>query len=187
LHKKIIHLKKGTMRHLLRKIGPSTKSADHDRHYIAAAGALAGIALIVVLNLSAGGLAGSIPLIAPMGASAVIVFCLPNSVLGQPWNVVVGNLVSALVGVCCAKWIEAPEMAAVAGMFLSVLGMVVTRSLHPPGGAVALTAILSGPPIKQLGFSFAVSPVLVSSIALVGLGVAFHSVTNWIVSKRSKS
>jgi CBS domain-containing membrane protein len=173
------------MRYFLRKIGPTAKSVDHDRHYLAAAGALAGIALIVGLNIAAGGLAASVPLIAPMGASAVIVFCLPNSPLGQPWNVVVGNMTCAVIGVACAKWIAEPEMAAVAGMFFAILAMVATRSLHPPGGAVALTAILSGPPIKQLGFAFAVSPVLVSSVALVGLSVAFHSLIDWIRNRRA--
>ncbi|UUZ55438.1 HPP family protein [Massilia sp. H-1] len=54
-------------------------------------------------------------LIAPMGASAVLLFCLPASPLAQPWAVIGGNLVSALVGVACARLLPDPLLAALAG------------------------------------------------------------------------
>ena len=47
----------------------------------------------------------SVYLIAPMGASAVLLFCLPASPLAQPWSVVGGNVVSGLVGMACVKWL----------------------------------------------------------------------------------
>ncbi len=134
---------------LLHKLGFSRSKTDHKVQYVAAGGALMGIALIVPIDvLAAHSFEAAVLLSAPMGASAVIVFCLPQSPLGQPWNVVIGNLISACVGVVCAKWIALPEAAAAIGMFGAVIGMVLTRSLHPPGGAVVLPAILSGPPIK---------------------------------------
>jgi len=171
-------MKDTSLRKLLKHIGPKSAAADHRAQLIAAMGALIGIGLIIVLDaIAAGGFAASVPLIAPIGASAVIVFSLPQSPLGQPWNVVVGNFCSACVGVACAKFVAQPELAAVLAMFGAVVVMALTRSLHPPGGAVALTAIVSGASIKQLGFSFVVSPVLVSSVALIVFALVYHRAT----------
>ena len=38
-----------------------------------------------------------------MGASAVLLFAAPHSALGQLWNVIGGHLISAAIGVTCAR------------------------------------------------------------------------------------
>lgn len=77
-------------------------------------------------------------LIAPAGASAVILFCLPHSPLGQPWSVAGGLLVSAAVGLACGHWIAVPWLALSLAVALSIWCMAALRCLHPPGGALAI-------------------------------------------------
>ncbi len=79
-----------------------------------------------------------------MGASAVLLFAAPASPLAQPWSIVVGNGVSALMGVLSASLVPDPALAAALAVMLAIAAMFLTRSLHPPGGAVALTAVIGG-------------------------------------------
>ena len=113
--------------------------------------------------------------IAPMGASAVLLFAVPASPLAQPWSIFGGNLVSALVGVTCAMFIPDPAAAAAFAVALSIGVMFLLRCLHPPGGAVAFTAVLGGPAVTALGYGFALSPVAVNSLFLVLAGLMFNN------------
>ncbi|MGE8674863.1 MAG: HPP family protein [Achromobacter kerstersii] len=112
--------------------------------------------------------------IAPMGASAVLLFAAPASPLAQPWSIMAGNLVSALVGVFCAQMIPEPGVAAAAAAALAIGAMFSLRCLHPPGGAVALTAVLGGPSVASLGYGFALWPVGLNSLILLCIAVAFN-------------
>jgi CBS domain-containing membrane protein len=112
-------------------------------------------------------------LIAPVGASAVLVFGLPGSPLAQPWSVVAGNTLSALVGTACALLVPDGAAGGALAVALAFGAMLAGRCLHPPGGAIALMAVLSHSP----SWSFAVVPVLTSSVLLVALAVAYHAAT----------
>lgn len=113
--------------------------------------------------------------IAPMGASAVLLFAVPASPLAQPWSIVGGNLVSALIGVSCALWLGPTGLAAGMAGALAIAAMFALRCLHPPGGAVALTAVLGGPAVSQLGYGFALWPVAANSILLLLLALLFNN------------
>lgn len=112
--------------------------------------------------------------IAPMGASAVLLFAAPASPLAQPWSLMAGNLVSALIGVFCAQFIAAPGVAAAVAVALAIGAMFSLRCLHPPSGAVALTAVLGGPAVAKLGFGFALWPVALNSAILLCIAVVFN-------------
>lgn len=128
----------------LRGFKPQQSPVNHQEKLRACLGALLGI--FVSASLSAWLLgAESLPfLIAPLGASAVLVYAVPASPLAQPWSVLAGNLVSALVGIACLHWIDQIALAAALAVALAIGAMFLLRCLHPPGGAVALTAVLSG-------------------------------------------
>ncbi|WP_088177884.1 HPP family protein [Methylotenera sp. N17] len=144
----------------------------------AAIGAFAGIALTAVSTYLITGELSSVPyLIAPMGASAVLLFSLPASPLAQPWSLLGGNLVAALVGVTCAIWIPNPMLAASIAVGASILLMLCMRCLHPPSGAVALTAVLGGPAIHALGYWFVAAPVALNSVILIITAIVFHTTT----------
>lgn len=141
---------------------------------LACVGALVGIALTGFVGALVTGGAAGVLLVAPMGASAVLVFAVPASPLAQPWPVVGGNTLSALVGIAAAALVPVPALAAGLAVGAAILVMSLTRSLHPPGGAAALLAVLGGPAVAALGWRFAFVPVLLNAASLAGLGVLFH-------------
>lgn len=113
--------------------------------------------------------------IAPMGASAVLLFAVPASPLAQPWSIIGGNLVAATVGVACARWIPDPGLAAGVAVAVAVALMFPLRCVHPPSGAVAVTAVLGGPAVQALGFGFVVMPVAINSMLLLLTALAFNN------------
>lgn len=131
------------------------------------AAAIAGIAMQI-------GYPGLPFLIAPIGASAVLVFAVPASPLAQPWPVFGGNLVSAVVGVAMAQSIANPMLAVGVAVCLAIIAMSVLRCLHPPSGAVAITAILGGDAITKAGFAYPVTLVAANSAALLAMGWLYH-------------
>ncbi len=112
-------------------------------------------------------------LVAPLGASAVLVFAVPASPLAQPWSVVGGNTVSALIGVLCVHLIDDPALAAGVAVAAAIVAMFALRCLHPPGGAAALLAVLTH--ASSLDFVF--FPVLVNSMLLVLVGIVYNTAT----------
>lgn len=129
---------------------------------IACAGALIGIGLIAALS----DVAGTTLLLAPIGASAVLVFAVPASPLAQPWPVIGGNSLSALIGLGSVWLLGEPGWAAALAVPLAILVMSLARCLHPPGGAVALLAATTGAALPL--------PIAVGSVLLVGVAWAFH-------------
>ena len=105
----------------------------------------------------------NIPIMAAsMGASAVLLFVVPTSPLAHPWSFAGGHLVSALVGVSCAKLIPDISLAAATAVGMAIISMHYLRCMHPPGGAAALLAVLGGDSIHALGFQFLLSPILLN-------------------------
>lgn len=113
-------------------------------------------------------------LVAPVGASAVLLFAVPASPLAQPWPIVGGNVISAIVGILVGFAVQDQLLASGLAVALAIVAMSLTRCLHPPGGAAALTAVLAGPSIAQAGYMFPLVPVGVNSMVLVVLGWLFH-------------
>lgn len=112
-------------------------------------------------------------LIAPLGASAVLVFAIHTSPLARPWAVIVGNTVSALVGMACLHSLGSSPWVGGLAVCLSIVVMFSLRCLHPPGGAIALLVVLS----HQPNYAFVVFPVLVNALLLVFLGIAINRMT----------
>ncbi|QFY63173.1 HPP family protein (plasmid) [Rhizobium grahamii] len=145
---------------------------------LACAGALVAIALTGLLCGMLFGEGSHLPLIvAPMGASAVLLFAVPASPLAQPWSIIGGNTISALMGVVAASLIHDPIIATGVGVSLAIAAMSFTRCLHPPGGAAALTAVLGGPVVASWGMLFPFVPVALNSCLLVAIGLLFHKLS----------
>jgi len=113
-------------------------------------------------------------LVAPIGASAVLVFGVPSSPLAQPWSVVGGNTLSALVGTAIAfMWEGDLAIAAALAVALAIAVMLWGRCLHPPGGACALLVVLMHKPSWHLVlFGF-----LLNSVLLVIAGWVYNHLT----------
>ncbi len=89
---------------------------------------------------------------APFGASSVPLFAVPNSPLAQPWSAIVGNIVAALVGVAVRLVVPDPALRIALAMGLAITVTILCRALHPPAGAVAMTAAMSPDAVRELGF-----------------------------------
>lgn len=155
---------------------PILAGAGLPDRFLACCGALMGIGLTALICAHLSFLsARDLPLlVAPMGASAVLVFAVPASPLAQPWPVLGGNTVSALVGVAAARFVPDPALAAGLAVGGAILAMSLLRCLHPPGGAAALTAVIGGPAIFSAGYLFALVPVCLNSAVLLMTGWLFH-------------
>ncbi|KQT86784.1 hypothetical protein ASG60_15195 [Methylobacterium sp. Leaf469] len=166
------------MRLFLRQLLPDTPPPSRRERLRAAAGALVGILVTGLIARLALGADAVLPvLIAPMGASAVLLFAVPASPLAQPWSILGGNGVAALVGVTAAAAIPDALAAASVAIGTAIALMTTLRCLHPPSGAVALTAVLGGPAIHDLGYGFVLWPVGANSVAILAVAIVFNNLT----------
>ncbi len=157
---------------------PILAGATLRERLVACLGALLGITLTGLICGAVFGSGAHLPMIvAPIGASAVLMFAVPASPLAQPWPIIGGNTISALVGVSVARFIHDPVVATGLAVSLAILAMSFARCLHPPGGAAALTAVIGGPAIASAGYLFPLVPVALNSVVLVALGLAFHKLS----------
>lgn len=162
----------------LRALWPAPVFVDAKERGRVVLGAAIGIVLTALLSHFArpwfGGAEASLPwLVAPLGASAVLVFGVPASPLAQPWSVVGGNTVSAMVGIACALTIADPALASAAAVSLAIAAMFSLRCLHPPGGAMALLVVLT----HTTHWGFALFPAAFNSLLLVAAGMAYNPLT----------
>lgn len=157
---------------------PNQQHVNGRERLRAAFGALLGILATTLLGyLFTDGDALLPWIIAPMGASAVLLFAVPASPLAQPWAMLGGNLMAAVVGVACARGFPEATMAAAVAVSAAIGLMFVLRCIHPPAGAVALTAVVGGPAIERLGYGFVFYPVLVNSLCLLLLAILYNRAT----------
>lgn len=163
---------------ILRALGPAVASTPPVEALRAGLGALVGLAVagIFALSPSVDGQLG-LYLIAPFGASSVLLFAVPNSPLAQPWAAVVGNTVAALIGVAACLLIADPALRIALAVGCAITATILCRALHPPAGAVAMTAAMSPDAVADLGFRFALTPVAAGTILLVALAAVYARLT----------
>ena len=120
-----------------------------------------------------------VPVVASMGASAVLLFAVPHGTLSQPWPLLGGHIVSALVGVTCAEFLGTSMPAAALAVGLAIGAMHYLRCLHPPGGATALVAVIGGPAVTSLGYQYVVTPVAINALVMFAVALAFNAPFAW--------
>lgn len=167
------------MNHLKSLLGIELNPVSSREKLVSLAGGLVSILFLTYVTERLLHLSGSAAVIASMGASAVLLFAVPHGQLSQPWPVLAGHVISALIGVTCAKWIPGPQLAAALAVSLSIGMMHHLKCIHPPGGATALTAVLGGGAVHEMGFRFVICPVLVNCLLMIGIAVAFNVFFGW--------
>ena len=116
-------------------------------------------------------------MIGSLGASAVLLYGAPRSPLAQPRNVIGGHLLSALVGVACWKLLhQAPWLAGALAVATAIAVMHATRTLHPPGGATALIAVIGSRDVHELGFLYVLVPCTLGPLVLVAVALAVNNI-----------
>lgn len=139
------------------------------------------LGILCVFGISSLWLSGvGLPLIvASMGASAVLLFAVPHGPLSQPWPLLGSHGLSAIIGVIVARYCHPPILAAGIAVGVSISVMYYLGCIHPPGGATALTAVLGGPEIHELGFLFVLLPVLLNACILLTAAIGLNWVFAW--------
>jgi len=160
-------------------LGIESAPVSHSERLVSIAGGFAGILLVLLVSHQFVGGQPAALIVASMGASAVLLFAVPHGPLSQPWPVAGGHLVSALIGVTCAKLVPGTFVAAALAVGLAIGAMHYLRCIHPPGGATALVAVVGGAGIHELGYGFVLAPVLLNVIAILATAVAFNYPWHW--------
>ncbi|EEY37018.1 HPP family protein [Vibrio mimicus MB451] len=102
---------------------------------------------------------------APFGATAVLVFGVPDSPLAQPKNVIFGHLITAFVGIFFTQFIGVSPLSLALATGIAVSAMLLTKTTHPPAGANPLLIMLAGQ-----SWTFLVTPVLLGAVLIVLVG-----------------
>jgi CBS domain-containing membrane protein len=146
-------------------------------------GAFIGLMLVFTIAKYFGELSGIAEwLMASLGASALLVFALPQSPMAQPWAVIAGNTISALVGIGCFHLFGESLITLPLAAALSILGMFVLRCLHPPAAAVSLIVVLG----QITSYRYALFPVMIDSVLLILAGAAYSNLTGTPYPNRPK-
>jgi len=150
---------------------------DPEDHLWTFVGAFLGIGIIGFVQSFYFSELENIFLIGSFGASAVLVFGAANSPLAQPRNLIFGHFFSAIIGVSCYKLIpDIAWLSSALSVSLAIVIMQITKTMHPPGGATALIANIGTLKIKELGFIYALSPVLSGVLILCIVAIIVNNI-----------
>ncbi|MBO9378826.1 HPP family protein [Sphingomonas histidinilytica] len=133
-----------------------------------------GLAILALAKLQSS--SSLIFLLPAFGSTSILVFVEPESSFSRPTNVIGGHFVSSIAGLAAMAMFGHGAIALAVGLAGAILGMLATRTLHPPAGSNPLAIVLSSAPV-----SFLFQPVLVGTVAIVLIGLAYHR----IVTKRA--
>lgn len=115
-------------------------------------------------------------LIGSFGASAVLIYGAIRSPLAQPRNLLGGHILSAIIGVTAFKLLGAePWIAAALAVSVSIAVMHLTTTLHPPGGATALIAVIGGDSVHNLGYLYVIMPVAVGAAVMLVVALVVNN------------
>lgn len=141
-------------------------------------GSFVGILVIAYLSQQQTINSGDLLLIGSFGASAVLIYGAPMAVFSQPRNLVLGNVMSATIGISLYKLL--PDMLVLTSALavsLSVAVMHMTRTLHPPGGATALIAVSGSSQFNDMGYWFVIFPVLTGVLILLVIALLVNNLS----------
>ncbi len=165
---------KSTRHYLVDVLGIDLDSVSHRERILSTLGGFLGIFLIIYVNHFIIHDWSAALIVASMGASAVLLFAVPHGKLSQPWPLIGGHLVSAVVGVTCFKVIPDTAVAAALAVGLAIGAMHYLRCIHPPGGATALTFVIGSAQLHAYGYHYIVEPVLINVAVILAVAVLFN-------------
>ena len=140
-------------------------------------GSFLGIAAVALLHYKLLDQLGLMLLLGSFGASAVLIYGAVRSPLAQPRNLLGGHILSAVIGVTAFQWLgNNPWLAAAVAVSTSIALMHLTRTLHPPGGATALIAVIGGQSVHKLGYLYVVMPVALGACIMLVVALVVNNI-----------
>ena len=164
---------------LRRFAGIGLDRAGHLEKALSMVGGLIGLTGVILISEVHLGAAGSVGLVASMGASAVLLFAVPHGPLSQPWSVLGGHMASSIVGVACVVAIADLLVVALLVVAFAICVMYYLRCIQPPGGATALSAVVGGDAVHELGFQYVLTPVMLNATAILLIALVFNYPFRW--------
>lgn len=153
------------------------KEMDSEKLLITALGSFIGIGILAFLSVEQG-----YPLlIASFGATAVLIYAIPESPLARPKNVFFGHLISALVGVACSILLGHTWYSMAIAVTLAIVLMTVTGTLHPPGGATALICVM-----YSVSPDFILAPLMVGVVAMIVVAYCMNRTRRYLDERKEK-
>ncbi|WP_347268613.1 HPP family protein [Paracoccus sp. (in: a-proteobacteria)] len=163
---------------IMQALGPAIAPGSPREALRAGVGALIGLGLAGLFLLAPStDLRLGLCMVAPFGATSVLLFAVPNSPLAQPWSAVVGNLAGAGIGILTCRLVPDGTLAVALAVGLTIAATILLRAVHPPAGAVAMTAALNPEAVRELGLRFLLTPVLAGTVTLVMLAMVYARLT----------
>jgi CBS-domain-containing membrane protein len=143
-------------------------------------GAFLGISLVAFVNYNIFKGTDLVMIIGSFGATAVLIYGAIRSPLAQPRNLIGGHVISAVIGVTTYNLLNSHMwLAASIAVATAIAIMHATKTLHPPGGATALIAVIGSQKIHNLGYLYAIIPA--------GLGATIMLVVALLINNIPKS
>lgn len=140
-------------------------------------GGFLGVALVAWINQHVFDGTDATLLIGSFGASAVLVYGAIRSPLAQPRNLIGGHMISAVIGVTAWQvFASVPWLAAAAAVSTAIAAMHLTRTLHPPGGATALVAVIGSDRIHDMGYLYVLMPATAGPVLLLGVALLVNNI-----------
>ena len=140
-------------------------------------GSFAGITAVALLHYRLIDPQGLVLLIGSFGASAVLIYGAIRSPLAQPRNLIGGHVLSALLGVTAFQWFgDQTWLAAAIAVSTAIALMHLTRTLHPPGGATALIAVIGGDSVHRLGYLYVLMPAASGALVMLLVALAINNI-----------
>jgi CBS-domain-containing membrane protein len=140
-------------------------------------GGFIGIGVVAYLNYSRFEHTDLVMIVGSFGASAVLIYGAIKSPLAQPRNLLGGHIISAITGVACyLLFKDHMWFASAMAVATSIALMHATKTLHPPGGATALIAVIGGEKIHALGYLYAIIPVGVGATIMLTIALLINNI-----------
>jgi len=159
---------------------PSPPRRDFSKIAWSWIGAFVGIYLVSVLNqFSYSDMQNTLFLVGSFGASAVLVYGAPQAEFSQPRNLMGGHILCALTGITVYKYLPFNvELLGAIAVSVSVVIMHFTRTLHPPGGATALIAVIGSAEVHEMGYLFVVYPIASGALILLLVALVVNNLSS---------
>jgi CBS-domain-containing membrane protein len=139
-------------------------------------GSFLGIAAVAAVNTTIVDKTDLVMIIGSFGASAVLIYGAIRSPLAQPRNLIGGHIISAAIGVTAFKLLPAPLwLTSAIAVATSIAIMHATKTLHPPGGATALIAVIGSQKIHNLGYLYVLIPAGVGPLIMLAVALLVNN------------
>jgi len=141
-------------------------------------GSFLGLAAVSLIHYKILDQTGLMLIIGSFGASAVLIYGAIRSPLAQPRNLLGGHILSAIIGVTAFQWLGGqPWLAAAVAVSISIALMHLTGTLHPPGGATALIAVIGGESVHNLGYLYVVIPTALGAGVMLIVALLINNIS----------